>query len=168
MAAHPRERRPEDAGGVASHCELMGPGADQIGSRLPRDLRADAPPESTHLLASGDGRHGSPEPCVPATSANTGTARMAAGPGQPQQRRLKYQILLHNQVDNLMADVCHLYRLFQPNQQAQGHQWYTAARLGRPWVPRTDTTTRRVQHQSPKQVREREIVKSTIEHIVQS
>ena len=61
----------------------------QSRSLLPRDLRADAPLDFTHLLASGDGRHGSPEPSVSATSPNAGSTGMAAGPRHPQQRRLK-------------------------------------------------------------------------------
>ena len=99
IATHPHKRRTEDAGVVAHHCERFGPGADPIGSRLPRDLRADAPPDSTYLLASGDGRHGSPKPSVPATSANTGTAGMAAGPGQPHQRSLNAAPQLGGQPD---------------------------------------------------------------------
>ena len=89
MAPHSRKRRTEDVGVVASHCERFSPSADLIRSRLPRDLRADAPPDFAHLLASGDGRHGSPEPSVSATTANAGSTRMAAGPGDPQQRRQK-------------------------------------------------------------------------------
>ena len=68
--------------------ERHGPGEDQIGGRLPRDLRANAPHDHAYLLAGGNYGHEASEPSVPAESASTADARMGKGLRQPQQQRL--------------------------------------------------------------------------------
>ena len=83
-----RKRGTEDAGMVAGHSERHGPGEDQIGGRVPRDLRADAPHDHAYLLAGGHDGHEASEPSVPAESASAADARMGAGLRQPQQQRL--------------------------------------------------------------------------------
>ena len=82
------KRRSEDDGLVTDFGERNRPPEDQAGDRLLRDLRDGASNDQTHLVGGGDVRHGTLEPPGPAEPADKGTAGMAAGLGQPQQRRL--------------------------------------------------------------------------------
>ena len=82
------QRRADDDGLVTGFRERSRPAEDKAGDCLLRDLRDGAAHDQTHLLPGGDVRHGTPEPLGPAEPANTGTAGMTAGLGQPQQQRL--------------------------------------------------------------------------------
>ena len=81
------KRRSDDDGLVTGFRKRSRPAEDQAGDRLLRDLRDGAANDQTHLLASGDVRHGTSEPPGPEEPADTGTAGMAAGLGQPRQQR---------------------------------------------------------------------------------
>ena len=66
---------------LVANPERCNPSENQIGGCLSRGLHADASLDSTHLLESGDSRHGSPEPSVSAASANASNTRTVVGPG---------------------------------------------------------------------------------------
>ena len=78
------KRRSEDDGLFTRYRERSRPAEDQAGDSLLRDLRDGAANDQPRLLTHDKIEHVTSEPPDPAEPADTGTAGMAAGLGQPR------------------------------------------------------------------------------------